>query len=127
MRDCRGSVTIEFAVLFPVLCLLLVGGIELGMVVIGRMQLEFATEAAAKCFATSSSLNNPNPSLPCVSRTATAVYAAGLMPPGWGISPSDFHPTRTASDGCVTSSYTYTPMILPTTISLGTSACYPIT
>jgi Flp pilus assembly protein TadG len=127
MRDCRGSLTIEFAILFPVLFLLLVGGIELGMVVVERMQLEFATEAAAKCFATSSSNPNPNPNLPCVSIPATAAYAAGLLAPVWGISASNFSVTKTPSgEGCVTSSYTYTPMILPSIIPLGASACYPI-
>jgi hypothetical protein len=124
MRDCRGNLTIEFAILFPVLFLLLVGGIEFGMVIIERMPLEFATEAAAKCLATYNPISNPNR---CNSLGATADYAAGLMAPGWGISASNFIPTRTAYEGCVTSSYTYRPMILPTTIPLGTNLiCYPI-
>jgi len=132
LRDCRGSLTIEFAILFPVLFLLLVGGIEFGMVVVEKMQLEFATEGAAKCFATRSSSTNPNPSLPCVDDPTTGAYAAGLLAPGWGISASNFSATKMPPinpvSGCVTASYSYTPMILPTPpIPLGTTACYPIT
>ena len=130
LRDCRGSLTIEFAILFPVLFLLLVGGIEFGMVVVEKMQLEFATEGAAKCFATRSSSTNPNPSLPCVDDPTTGAYAAGLLAPGWGISAAQFTVKQTASDGCVSASYAYTPMILPTGLfsSFGTGwLCYPIT
>jgi Flp pilus assembly protein TadG len=130
LRDCRGSLTIEFAILFPVLFLLLVGGLDLGMVVIERMQVEFVTEAAAKCFANANSNPNPNPNLPCTTASATADYAAGHLSPGWGISAAQFTVKQTASDGCVSASYAYTPMILPTGLfsSFGTGwLCYPIT
>ena len=126
MRDCRGNLTIEFAILFPVLFLLLVGGIELGLVVVERMQLEFATEAAAKCFANSNSIPNPNPTLHCTTTAEAADYAAQHLAPIWGISASNFIVTMTLGEGCVTSSYKYTPMILPMTIPLGAYARYPI-
>jgi hypothetical protein len=132
MRDCRGNLTIEFAVLVPVFCLLIVGGLDLGMVVIERMQVEFATEAAAKCFARTSSSDHPIPNLPCTP-AYTADYAAQHLAPGWGISASNFsvtqRPVGLGYEGCVSSSDTYTPMILPPGLfsSLGTGwLCYPI-
>jgi Flp pilus assembly protein TadG len=109
--------------------LLIAGGIELGMVMISRQQLEFATEAAAKCFATNNPNPNPNPNRPCASPQATAAYAVGLLP-ALGISSSNFNVTTTTCSGVlsgvVTGTYTYTPMILPSNIDIGASACWPI-
>jgi Flp pilus assembly protein TadG len=120
MRDCRGSVLVEFAIVFPVILLVIIGGLDLGIAMVSDMRLEFATEAAARCFANGfPPINNPT----CPTAAATAIYAAARM----GISPSNFSVARTASDGCVTASYTYTPMFLPYAIPLGANACYPIT
>jgi TadE-like protein len=124
MRDCRGSLTIEFAILFPVLFLLLVGGLDLGMVMLEKMQLEFATEAAARCGGT----KDPN----CLSSTDAEVYAATLITTP-GISSSNFSvsplPCVSGSGSVVTAtaSYTYTPMILPVSVPIGASAHYSCT
>jgi Flp pilus assembly protein TadG len=113
MRDSRGSVLIEFAVVAPVMMLLIFGGIELGMVMVSRQQLEFATEAAAKCFAT----KNAN----CLTTAATKTYAAGIS----GYSPDIFSVSTMPCGGSVIANYNYAPMILPKAIPIGASACYP--
>ena len=119
MRDCRGNFSIEFAILFPLFLLLAIGIFDIGMVVIEKMKLEFATEAAAKLFVT------PDKGV-CRTPAAAADYAAGLL----GISPSNFSvatPCGGQPGGSVTATYTYMPIILPSTIDLVASACYPTT
>jgi TadE-like protein len=100
MRDCRGNLSIEFAILVPLFLLLAIGIFDTGMVVIEKMKLEFATEAAAKLFVT------PDKGV-CRTPAATADYAAGLL----GISPSNFSvatPCGGQPGGSVTANYTYT-------------------
>jgi Flp pilus assembly protein TadG len=119
MRGCRGNLAIEFAILVPLFLLLAIGIFDIGMVVIEKMKLEFATEAAAKLFAT------PDNGV-CRTPVATADYAAGLL----GISPSNFSVATGCGGqpgGSVTANYTYTPIILPSPIDLVASACYPPT
>jgi Flp pilus assembly protein TadG len=114
MRDDRGSVSIEFAILFVVLCIPALTIFDAFFVALSKMQLEFTTEAAARCFATA----NVN----CTTTAATAVYAAALMP---NTSPSNFTVSKMPCGGSVTANYTYTPMFLPSAISIEASACYP--
>jgi Flp pilus assembly protein TadG len=114
MRDCRGSVSIEFAVLFLFLLIPALSIFDVYVVALSKMQLEFATEAAARCFAT----GNIN----CTTSAATAVYAAALMP---NTSPSNFTVSTMACGGSVIANYNYTPMFLPSVISIDASACYP--
>jgi Flp pilus assembly protein TadG len=38
---------VEFALILPVMILLIIGGMDIGLVLLDKMQLEFATEAAA--------------------------------------------------------------------------------
>jgi Flp pilus assembly protein TadG len=119
MRDCRGSVAIEFAILFPVMMLVVTGYIELSMVVTSKMQLEFATEAAARCYA-----------IRTCTDADTVTYAAAHLPQALGGSPSNFHlapPPTLPGDACVTARYTYTPMIWPSNIDILAGACYPMT
>jgi Flp pilus assembly protein TadG len=120
--DCRGNLTIEFAILVPLFLLLAIGVFDIGMVMTQRLELEFATEGGARCLAT---YNNPNPN-PCSTPDATNAFAASLLPAAFGVSASNFVATKTATTGCVTSSFTYQPVILPSAITLGTSACWPL-
>jgi Flp pilus assembly protein TadG len=129
--DNHGAVLVEFAVLAIPFTLLAVSGLMLGLDAFLAerlwMQIEFASEAAARCMA----IGNPN----CLNPEATASYAASLvkivaLPAG------TFVVTPGALCGnLVTASYTYTPPFtqkasffadfLPTSFSINTSACYP--
>lgn len=123
MRDCRGSALIEFAIIFPIMLLVMVGSLDVGLVMLNRMQLEFATEAAARCYAIN---QGPPPNNPiCATAAAAAAYAAGLLPT-IKVSSSDFSVLTIGTDGCVTGNFNYVPFFLPSTIPLGTRACYPI-
>jgi hypothetical protein len=119
MRDCRGSLTIEFAILFPVLFLLLVGGLDLGMVMLEKMQLEFATEWAARCGGTNDG-NCPN-SAAAEANAATLITIPGISSSNFSVSPL---PCGSGGVVTATANYTYTPMILPVSVPIGASASY---
>jgi Flp pilus assembly protein TadG len=122
VTDCRGAVLIEFAIIAPLMLLLAIGIFDIGMAMTARLELEFATEGGARCLAT---YNNPNPN-PCSTPDATNAFAASLLPAAFGVSASNFVATKTATTGCVTSSFTYQPVILPRVITVGTTACWPL-
>lgn len=114
VRKDAGAVLIEFAIVFPIMLVMMIGGLDLGIAMVNRMQLEFATEATAKCFAT----KNAN----CLTPVTAAAYGAALMP---GTSPSEFVVSTAACGGVVTGSFTYVPMFWPSSIPLQASACFP--
>src|SRR5882672_12565586 len=99
MHENRGSILVEFAILFPVMLLLIVGGIDVGMVMLNSIQLEYATEAAAKCFAT----KNIN----CSTAAMTYAYAVERMTLAIDILPSNFTVSTMACGGSVTANYIY--------------------
>jgi Flp pilus assembly protein TadG len=118
VTDCRGNLTIEFAVLVPLFLLLAIGVFDIGMVILERLQLEFAVEASAKCLAIGNAL--------CPTTGATSVFAATLIPPAFGVLPDNFVATKTATIACVKASFAYSPMVIPMTIPLASNVCYPV-
>ena len=117
MRNNRGAALVEFAIIFPVLLFVLIGGLDVGLAMLDKMQLDFASEASARCRA----IGNPS----CASPLETAVYAASLIAAVPGISSANFSASPAPCGTLVTANYNYTPMFLPTVISLAASACYP--
>lgn len=73
-RDRRGVASLEFAILAPVLIVLLIGTVDFGRMFYTRQGLEYATEEAARYYTL-----NPQ------SATATVTtYLQGKMPEGLG-------------------------------------------
>jgi Flp pilus assembly protein TadG len=106
------AVLVEFAILFPIFVLLIVGGIDVGLSMISADRLQFATEAAARCGAI------PRP--PCPDANATKIYAeAAAALPG-----ATFNVASAACGTQVDATYSYTSFILPN-IPLSASSCYP--
>jgi Flp pilus assembly protein TadG len=118
MRNNHGAALVEFAIIFPVLMLVIIGGLDLGLAILDKMQLEFASEASARCQA----IGNAS----CTSPADTAAYAASLVAALPGISAANFLPSSAPCGSLVTAYYNYTPMFLPSVISLAASACYPL-
>lgn len=116
LRDHRGSIAVEFAILIPVQALLIFGGIDLALAMLTEQRLNFATEAAARCGTVKDS--------PCSSPSATSAWAAEQagVP---NISSGNFVVTFNAACGGVSvlATYSYSGFILPT-IGLGAAACY---
>jgi Flp pilus assembly protein TadG len=115
VRDCGGTVALEFAFISIPLLLLLFGIFDLGVAMLTDTKINFAVEAAAKCGA----IRSPT----CESSAETAVYGASVAAVR-GLSASGFVVTRAACGVSVTASYAYNGMILPA-MTLNARACYP--
>ncbi len=63
-RRCRerGAATVEFAIIFPILLLLVLGLIEVGRAIWTQTTLDYAVQAAARCAAVSPNLCRDVPS-----------------------------------------------------------------
>jgi hypothetical protein len=112
-RSESGAVLVEFAILFPIMILLVIGGIDVGLAMVEANRLNFAVEAGARCQAISS------PS--CPTPAATVTYAssdAGL--------PGAVFTVGAAPCGVqVVGTYLHTSFYIPN-ITLNANACYPV-
>jgi len=73
-RDRRGVASLEFAILAPVLIVMLIGTVDFGRMFYTRQGLEYATEEAARYY----TLN------PSSTTTTVTSYLQGKMPGGMG-------------------------------------------
>lgn len=117
LRDRRGSIAVEFAILLPVQALLIFGGIDLVFAALTEERLSFATEAAARCGA----LNGSQ----CETAEATSTWAAHQSVGVPNISAENFVVTFDAQCGgvSVVATYSYSGIVLPA-VTLGSAACY---
>lgn len=111
----RGAALIEFALVFPVILLVIISGIDLGIAQLYQSKLSFASESAARCRAIAS--------VACSDDPATATYAAAAAPLP-GITIANFTVGRAPCGTSVSAAYVYKPMILMA-IPIAVSACYP--
>lgn len=116
VRDHRGSIAVEFAILVPIQALLIFGGLDSGFAMLTAQRLNFATEAAARCGAVENS-SCPTPD----ATSAWAAQQAGLP----NITSGNFIVTFNAGCGgvSVVATYRYTGLVLPA-IDLRAAACY---
>ena len=115
MRSDAGAVLIEAAIVLPLFLLVILGGLDLGFGMLVATRLSFGTESAAKCGA----LAVPGV---CSDNAATASFAASQS----GAPASVFSVSRAAGMEQVFASYPYKFSFLPWTITLQSSASYPI-
>ena len=118
LRELRGVVALEFAIILPSLLLIFIGGLDLAFAMLAEQQLTFITESAAVCAAQKS----PN----CLSTDATEVWAAQQATALPGVSAQNFSATFDAACGGVevVATYSYSGFALPS-IPLAAEACYP--
>jgi Flp pilus assembly protein TadG len=114
-KNDSGAVLVEFAIVVPVLILLLLGGVDIGLASLSANKLNFATEAAARCQAINAT--------PCSGGgNATIGYANSVAQ----LSGASFIVTTSSCGIQVTGNYSYSAFYLPYSIPMTTSACYPV-
>lgn len=119
--DSGGAVALEFALLAPVLFLLVFGGVEFGRLMWTLSALNFSVQEGARC-----ALYNPDGN--CATTTAVEAFAAAATPQ-LQFPASDF--TATAGNACgyqVKAAYPYTFIasgLFPVNPTLTAQACFP--
>ncbi len=114
-RHDRGAVLIEFALIFPVILLVVIGGIDLGIAQLYQSKLNFAAESAARCRAIVS--------VACPDDPATRAYAVAAAPLP-GITIVNFTVAMGPCGTSVSAAYIYNSMLLRA-IPISVSVCYP--
>lgn len=120
MRRClssrSGSIAVEFALIVPLLLLLVFGVIEFGRAMWVRNSLQSAVEDAARCYA----LNRPA----CDTETKVKTYAAAVAM-GVPVNASNFSLPADLCGKKVAATYAFSPIvpIIPLTVTLRASAC----
>lgn len=116
----RGSVAIEYAIILPVLLVLVIGLIETGRLIWTQTTLDRAVEAAARCAAVDS--------VQCGTADAVQQYAVGQAY-GLQVESSAFTVVSESCGVSVSVTYPFT-MLIPWTASsqltLRASACYTL-
>jgi Flp pilus assembly protein TadG len=123
LRACGGTTVIEFAMLLPVLLLMLLGVIEFGRLMWTQASLQAAVEAAARCLAvTSSQCSNPAQYVD----SQLANYGSSVQP---AVTPTAAPSSPNANCGYqVTATYNFTFIVanlFPWTPTLNAQSCYP--
>ncbi len=119
MRDRRGNVGVEFALVAPALCMVIYGAMEFGRMAWTQSALNFAVEEAARCAAITPTT--------CGTSSQTATYAANEIATGY-VPASAFTGSTATCGHQVTASYAY-PFVatglFSMTPTLTATACYP--
>ena len=114
-----GNTAVEFALVFPVFILMVIGIFETGRALWTQSLLNYAVQAAARCGAVDTTT--------CSSSTSTVSYAVQNSSP-LTIPNGDFNASTQACGNQVSVSYPFTtvvPQLLPFDVTLSAQACYP--
>lgn len=129
----RGAAAIEFAIVLPILLLCALGLIEFGRAVWTQATLDYAVQAASRCYA----LGHAVAGARCETAVQTQQYAVDQAP-GLSLSTDVFNVTIEACDGAgggvqgvkvVVPSLRFdwlVPALLPYSTTLSASACFPV-
>jgi Flp pilus assembly protein TadG len=109
-----GAILVEFAIIFPIFLLFVIGGIDVIVAMIGLSWLTFAVQAGSTCGAIHAPL--------CTTLTATTTYATNAA----NLTGAVFTAKQLPCGIEVAGSWTYVSMILPYNFPWSTSACYPV-
>jgi Flp pilus assembly protein TadG len=119
IQDRRGSVGVEFALVAPALCVVVLGAMEFGRMSWTQSALNFAVEEAARCASVTPSV--------CGTSSDIATYAASKIAPGY-VPASAFTGTTASCGHQVTASFAY-PFVatglFSMTPTLSATACFP--
>jgi Flp pilus assembly protein TadG len=119
MTKDEGNTAVEFALVFPVFILMVIGIFETGRALWTQSLLNYAVQAAARCGAVDTST--------CASSTDTVSYAVQNSSP-LTIPNADFTASTQACGNHVSVSYPFTtivPQLLPFDVTISAQACYP--
>jgi Flp pilus assembly protein TadG len=117
LREEKGATALEFAILSPVFMLIVVGGVNLGLLLYAAGSLHFAVEDAARCASVRTTV--------CTNATTTQSYASSHYY-GPSISPT-FTYTSTTCGNSVTGSGTFGfhVGVANYSVPLSATACFP--
>ena len=118
-----GTAAVELAILMPVFLVFLFGIVEFGRVMWTHAALQFAVEAAARCYALDTT---------CTSASAAQTYAS-QQAIGMTVASSAFLASNGAGTSCggyqvQVSDYPFSfivPALFPWTITLNAQSCHP--
>jgi Flp pilus assembly protein TadG len=118
-----GTAAVEIAILMPVFLVFLFGIVEFGRLMWTQAALQFAVEAAARCYAIDTN---------CTSASATQDYASQQVF-GLTVASSAFDASNGAGTSCggyevQVSDYPFSfivPALFPWTITLNAQSCHP--
>jgi len=119
MREDGGTSAIEFALVFPVFILMVLGIFEFSRALWTRSLLNYAVQTAARCGAVDTAT--------CGSTNDTITYAVQNSSP-LTIPNSDFTASTQSCGSQVTVAFPFTfivPQLFPFDITLAAQACYP--
>jgi Flp pilus assembly protein TadG len=114
-----GNTAVEFALVFPVFILMVIGVFETGRALWTQSLLNYAVQSAARCGAVDTST--------CSSSTAMITYAVQNSSP-LTIPNADFTVTTQACGNQVAVAFPFTtvvPQMLPFDVTISAQACYP--
>jgi len=120
LRDHHGGAAVEMALVFPLLCLMILGAIDAGWMLWSASTLDFAVEEAARCGAVDATN---------CGTTANVQGVAVGKAMGLGMSASDFTVTTPACGKKVAATYVFhflMPFSTDFNISIPATSCYPI-
>jgi len=115
MQEERGQTTTEFAIVLPILCLLLFGVIQFGILFNNYVTLTDAVRAGARKAAVSRQIQGTTPQQACIDQiraSASDLDQSKLQPD----CVSDFQPTSTVT---VTATYPYSISLLGLVVASG--------
>jgi len=118
-RADAGSSAVEFAMVAPILILMLFGVFEFGRALWTQSMLDFAVEQASRC----ATINTTT----CGSPSAIATYASQQTSP-LNLPAATFTASSPACGNQVRASYAFTfitPQLFPYSITLTSQSCYP--
>ena len=113
----KGATALEFAILSPVFILIVVGGVNLGLLLFAAGSLHFAVEDAARCASART--------IVCTNATTTQSYASSRY---YGVAMTPTFAYATASCGkSVTGSgtFAFNVGIANYSVPLSATACFP--
>ena len=114
-----GNTAVEFALVFPVFILMVLGIFETGRALWTQSLLNYAVQSAARCGAIDTAT--------CGSSTATVTYAVQNSSP-LTVPNADFTVSNPACGNQVAVAFPFTtivPQLLPFDVTLSAQACYP--
>jgi Flp pilus assembly protein TadG len=112
----RGSTAVEFALVFPALAALIVGGLYTSLLMYSAAGLHHAVEQAARCYSVNANL--------CGSSAAAQTYAQSQY---FGIDTPTFTATAVGCGHQVTATLTiaFNAIVTPVKVPLSATACFP--
>lgn len=119
IRQDGGASAVEFALVFPVFILMVLGIFEISRALWTNSLLNYAVQAAARCGAVDSTT--------CGSSTDTVTYAVQNSSP-LTVPSGDFTASTQSCGSQVTVAFPFTPIVpqmIPFDITLSAQACYP--